>query len=102
MIADLTGLKKEIHAIKKRLTGNPVLEERYIESIPPIVARLAASQSGFAPSSHGPTKTQREQFDIARRELDEISPQVDAIATTKILDLRSRLMALGIELTVGE
>jgi photosystem II stability/assembly factor-like uncharacterized protein len=102
MIADLTGLKKEIHAIKKRLTGNPVLEERFIESVPPIVARLAASQAGFAPSSHGPTKTQREQFDIARRELDEIVPQVDAIATTKIQDLRSRLMALGIELTVGE
>jgi len=101
MLADIDTLKKEIQGIEKRLTGNPVLEERFIEAVPPIAARLAASQSGFVPSTHGPTKTQREQFEIARRELGEVLPQIDAIATTKVDALRSKLAALGIELTAN-
>jgi photosystem II stability/assembly factor-like uncharacterized protein len=98
-LAEVRKLRLELDALRKSLFGNPLEAERYIESIPTPVMRLMASQSGFLPSSHGPTKTQREQFEIASREIDAAIPKVEQSAVQQITALRKKLESLGIELS---
>jgi photosystem II stability/assembly factor-like uncharacterized protein len=88
----------EVQGLKKSLFGNPVKNERYIETIPTPASRLSASQSGFKPSSHGPTKTQRQQFEIAKREIEAIVPKVEQAAGQQVDNLRQKLESLGIDL----
>lgn len=102
LLAEVQKRKKEIETLTKTLFGNPLETERYIESFPTPQARLMATQLGFLPTSHGPTKTHREQFEIATREIEAAIPQVEQAAVQQIGTLRKQLEALGIDLHSNE
>jgi hypothetical protein len=101
LLAEARLLTLEVQGLKRSLFGNPIKTERYIETIPTPASRLSASQSGFRPSSHGPTKTQRQQFEIAKREIEATVPKVEQAAVQKVDNLRQKLEVLGIELTAS-
>jgi hypothetical protein len=93
--ASLDGKKLE-----KQLQGNSILQERYIESVPSPTERLNAVLSGMMSSTHGPTKTHRDQFEICKSEIDAAVPRIDVLVDRTITAIRQKLIAMGYDLQV--
>jgi photosystem II stability/assembly factor-like uncharacterized protein len=102
LLAETLALTLEIDALKKDLFGNPIKSSRFVDTIPTPADRLSNSQSGFLPSNHGPTKTQRQQLEIASRAIEAAVPKVEQSAVQKINNLRLKLEAQGLEVTIPD
>jgi hypothetical protein len=102
LLKEARDLTLEIERLKKSLFGDPIKDERFVESVPTPAMRLMASQQGFLPSNHGPTKTHRQQLDIASREIEAATPKVELSAVQQVNSFRTKLEALGIEITAHE
>ncbi len=99
LLAEVHGLETAIEIYERSLFGNPLLSERYMESVPTPSTRLSSAFFGALGSSHGPTQTHRTQLEIAKQELDEKLPQLDAIVVQPVVGLRAKLEAMGLDLT---
>ena len=86
--------------LEKQLQGNPILGERYIESVPAPAERLSAVLFGMMSSTHGPTKTHREQFEICKTEIDAAVLRIDALVDQTIAAIRQKLIGMGYDLQV--
>ncbi len=86
--------------LEKQLQGNPILAERYIESIPAPAERLNSVLFGMMSSTHGPTKTHRDQFEICKTEIDAAVPRIDGLVDQTIHAIRQKLIAMGYDLQV--
>ena len=99
LLGEIRQLSTEIESTEKILFGNPLLAERFIESVPAPATRVSVVLQGLLSSSHGPTKTHREQLEIARKEIDEMLPKVDPLVDQRVDALRKKLEALGFDLS---
>ncbi len=99
LLGEIRKLSTEIESTEKVLFGNPLLAERFIESVPTPATRVSMVLQGLLSSSHGPTKTHREQLEIARKEIEEIVPKVDPLVDQQVDALRKKLEALGFDLS---
>jgi hypothetical protein len=97
---EIRQAKLDAKKIEKQLLGNPVLQDRYIESIPAPAERLNSVLFGMMSSPHGPTKTHREQFDICKSEIDATLPRIDALVDQTVNAIRQKLTAMGYDLQV--
>ena len=97
---EIRQAKLDAKKIEKQLLGNPVLQDRYIESIPAPAERLNSVLFGMMSSPHGPTKTHREQFDICKSEIDATLPRIDALVDQTVTAIRQKLTAMGYDLQV--
>lgn len=93
--AEIRQAKIDAKKIEKQLLGNPMLQERFIESVPTPAERLNTVLSGVMSSPHGPTKTHREQFEICRNEIDALLPRVESMVDQTISNIRQKLTAMG-------
>jgi chromosome segregation ATPase len=101
LLAELPGLESELESIQKSLRGNPLAVERMIEGIPSPASRL---QSLFAvmESVQGPSKTQKEQLEILRKEISEQAVKIDRLFAERVTPLVKKLEGVGIELRAME
>ena len=86
--------------LEKQLQGNAILQERYIESVPSPAERLSSVLFGMMSSTHGPTKTHRDQFEICKVEIDAAAPRIDALVDQTITAICQKLIAMGYDLQV--
>jgi photosystem II stability/assembly factor-like uncharacterized protein len=86
--------------IEKQLQGNPILLERFVEGIPSPTERLNGVLFGMMSSTHGPTKTHRDQFEICKTEIDAAVPGIDTLVDQTIAAIRQKLIAMGYDLQV--
>jgi hypothetical protein len=85
----------------RRLSGDAVLRERN-ENVPTSIAERVAVAAGAARALVArPTGTQREQYTIARRELDEVSAAERKLAETGVKELEAVLTRIGAPWTPG-
>jgi photosystem II stability/assembly factor-like uncharacterized protein len=90
----------ELQAFQKQLNGDGEKSERRYEEVPSIGGRLSNVLFSVASSTHGPTKTHREQFEIAERELNEVAPKIESFKT-KVEALKAALKSAGLPLVTG-
>ena len=98
--AEIRQATLDAKKLEKQLQGNPILQERYIESVPATAERLNGALFGMMSSTHGPTKTHRDQFEICKTEIDAAVPRVDALVDQTIAAIRQKLIAMGYDLQV--
>jgi len=98
--AEIRQAKLDAQTLEQKLLGNPILQERYIETIPAPAERLNSVLGGMMSSPHGPTKTHREQFEICKTEIDATLPGIDALVDQTISTIRQKLTAMGYDLQV--
>lgn len=91
----------ELKAIRLKLDGDPNKASRFVEAVPTPGQRLGSALFNIASSTHGPTRTHREQADIARRELDELRPAITALLDDRLPALKRQLDAAGLPWTTG-
>jgi hypothetical protein len=85
----------------RRLSGDAALRERN-ENVPTSIAERVAVAAGAARTlAAKPTGTQREQYAIARKELDEVSAAERKLAETGVKELEALLTRLGAPWTPG-
>jgi photosystem II stability/assembly factor-like uncharacterized protein len=98
LLKQVHELKLDVKKLNQRLFGNELKEARAIEDIPSPSSRLMTAMFGTFGSTHGPTKTHREQLQIAEQELGEILPEVDRFYDEKMAQLRKRFEDAGLYL----
>jgi hypothetical protein len=86
--------------VEKQLTGNPILQERFVETVPTPAERLSNVLFGSMGSTHGPTKTHREQFEICKTEIEPALPRIDTLVDQTIAAIRQKVIAMGFDLQV--
>lgn len=98
-LAEISAMRVEVTAFEKSLFGSPILNDRFIEQIPTPANRLSTIMFSAFSSTHGPTKTHREQFEIAKKELSELLPKLEQFLNDRVNAFKKKLEGLGIELT---
>ena len=99
LLAEIVAMQLEISTYEKSLFGSPILSERFIEQTPTPVNRLSNIMFGAFGSTHGPTKTHREQFEIAKKELADALPKLEQFLNERVNGFKKKLEGLGIDLT---
>lgn len=101
-------LIEQARTISKRLTDfdlklNGDSNKRYfaVLSEPTISSRINGVLFGASNSTHGPTQTQREQFEIAQGQLEQASSDLKAFVEDEVLPFRETLDDAGIPWTKG-
>jgi hypothetical protein len=90
----------EAGKIAKEATGNPILKDRFIEAVPAPSERLESVLFGMLSSTHGPTKTHREQYEISKAEIEGLIPRIDTMVDQTIAGLRQKLVGMGYDLQI--
>ena len=101
-------LANEAHKIYLRLQEfnleiNGDSNKRYyrVDSVPTVSSRLNGILFGASNSTHGPTTTHREQFEIARNQLAELTGQFREFIDENVTDYYRRLDEAGVPWTKG-
>lgn len=100
LLSEIRTLELEKTKFEKMMFGSPILNERFIEHVPTASERLNGIIFGAFGSTHGPTKTHREQLEIVKNELNDLIPKIDQFAVEKINSLKQKLESMGIELNI--
>lgn len=100
LLSEIRTLELEKTKFEKMMFGSPILNERFIEHVPTASERLNGIIFGAIGSTHGPTKTHREQLEIVKNELNDLIPKIDQFAVEKINSLKQKLESMGIELNI--
>ena len=94
------ALELQLTELGESLNGDPIKGRLYEEAVPPIQNRIRSVLFGSLGNTYGITKTQREQVDIARQGLEEVTAKLKALLADK-LAFEKRLNDAGVPLTPG-
>lgn len=83
------------------LNGDPVKIERFESTVPSVGNRVGSALFGSFRNTHGVTKTQREQVDIARKEFKTLSAKIRNLVEKDLPEFERRLNDAGIPWTPG-
>ena len=87
--------------VQVKLRGDDTRDERSQESVPSILSRAQVALGGTLSQTHGPTKTFREQYAIARTEFAEVRKTLQKLLKTKLVPLEKQLDEAGAPWTPG-
>jgi photosystem II stability/assembly factor-like uncharacterized protein len=98
--AEIQQAKLDAGRIAKEAKGNPILKDRFIEAVPAPAERLENVLFGMLSSTHGPTRTHREQYEISKAEIEGLIPKIDTMVDQTIAGIRQKLIGMGYDLQV--
>ncbi|MBO6513265.1 MAG: hypothetical protein JJ974_04795 [Phycisphaerales bacterium] len=95
------SMLRRVAQMQERVSGNARRAMANDQGPVSISRRLNVVQTGTRYSTHGPTPTHRESFDIARRALDELKSELDRLIQTDLPRLERKLDEAGVPWTPG-
>jgi len=95
--------KLELQFINARdaLSGDGVRDRYSAEDVPSLSSRLGSVMWGSMGNTHGPTKTQRRQVEIAREEYGALYDTIVKLTEKDLVDLKTELDKAGAPWTPG-
>ena len=87
--------------VQVQLRGDETRDERSQESVPSILSRAQNALGGTLGQTHGPTKTFREQYEIAKTEFADVRKTLQKLLKTKLVPLEKQLDEAGAPWTPG-
>ena len=76
LISDINLLENEMNLIDTALNGNKSKKDVMEKDNPTISNRISIAMRGFSGNSYGPTKTQINSFEIAKKQWNRIKPRI--------------------------
>ena len=76
LISDINLLENEMNHIDTALNGNKSKKDVMEKDNPTISNRISIAMRGFSGNSYGPTKTQINSFEIAKKQWNRIKPRI--------------------------
>lgn len=101
LMQEARELELAIKKAQRALTGDETRESRFIETGPSIMGRLGMIMWGSRGSTYGPTKTHREQYDIAKELFGESVGEIKKLVEEDMPALRGKLDEAEIPWTTG-
>jgi len=83
------------------LTGNKTKTKRQHPTTPSILQRAENALDGSLNSTYGPTKTHREEFEIAQRQMKSLMPELRKMLEDDLPQLQKKLSRAGVPWTSG-
>lgn len=72
-------LRLRMESLDRQLNGDPLKDERWTMAKPGINQRIGRALYGALSGTHGPTKTAIEQYEIGKKQFEEIEPDLKAV-----------------------
>jgi chromosome segregation ATPase len=101
IMAATRKIELAIKALEVELSGDPLKEERYEQTVPSIGSRIGGVLFGSMRNTHGITETQRQQVEIAKADFEEISEKIQKLLTDDLEEFKSSLDDAGVPWTAG-
>ena len=101
LVEKANEIHQQLQAFDLSINGDSNKRTFAVETEPTISGRLNNVLFGVSNSTHGPTQTHREQFEIAKTQLKEKAGEFRDFVENKILPLRTALDAAGVPWTSG-
>ena len=76
LISDITSLENEMNLIDAEIYGNKSKKDVMEKDNPTISSRISIALRGFSGNSYGPTKTQMDSFEIAKKQWERIKNRI--------------------------
>ncbi len=94
-------LELELLDARDLLSGDTTRTSRSHPAVPSIYRRARNALAGSVNSTHGPTKTHRQEYDIARRRHEALAPTLTRLLGPEMAELQKKLEAAGVPWTSG-
>ena len=101
IMAATREIELAIKSLEVELSGDPLKEERYEQTVPSIGSRIGGVLFGSMRNTHGITETQKEQIEIARTDYEEISVKIQKLLSEDLEEFKSSLDEAGVPWTAG-
>lgn len=94
------NLKQELLDLDEQMNGNKSKDQIGEKNNPTVSYRLRAAQTGRNNITYGPTANHKRSFELAKKQLDAIEPNVAEIINIRIPDLQKKLAESGAPIVV--
>ena len=86
---------------QQKINGDPTRGERFENGYPSISSRIGNALFGTFRHSHGPTGTNRQQYEIAKEEFEEVADEIKSVLEDDFESLKEALDDAGVPWTSG-
>jgi hypothetical protein len=100
LLEQTRGLERKLKDVRKSLVGGTVISQHNEPDRISIANRANSAMSG-AGSTYGPTKTHREDYEIAKEEFEAVLGKVKRLIEGDFVNLQKNLEAAGLPWTSG-
>ena len=100
LLEQTRGLELKLKDIRKSLAGGTVISQHNEPDRVSVANRVNSAMSG-AGSTYGPTKTQRQDYEIAKQEFEAVLGKVKRLIEGDFVNLQRNLEAAGLPWTSG-
>jgi photosystem II stability/assembly factor-like uncharacterized protein len=100
LVEQARGLELKLRDIRETLGGGTVISQHSEPDRISIMNRISSAMSG-ARTTYGPTKTNRQDFEIAKEEFEAVHGQVKRLVEGDFVNLQKKLEAAGLPWTAG-
>ena len=101
LVTQATSIKAKLSAFDLKVNGDANKQTYAVETEPTISGRLNNVLFGASNSTHGPSQTQREQYQIAIGQLSTVSEEFKTFVQAEFVPLREALDNAGVPWTKG-
>ncbi len=101
LIAQASEIEKRLQTFDLKVNGDSNKGYYAVEQEPTISSRLNNVLFGASNSTHGPTQTHRQQFEIAVKQLDTIAGEFQDFVSDQMIPFRESLDEAGLPWTKG-
>ncbi len=101
LLAQAQKFKAKLMTFTEELSGDELRKSKHAESEPGIDSRLRNAASGAVKSIHGPTKTHRQQFEIAKDRFNKIKKDIRKVVEVDLEQFEKKLDKAGLPWTPG-
>ena len=101
MVANGEALKLRMEAFVRRLNGDELKDERWVQTEPGIRSRIQRALFGSLQGTHGPTQSTRQQFEIGKQQYAEIEDELRKLIGDEMEAFEAAVDKAGIPWTPG-
>lgn len=101
LLDQVRDVELKLIAAREKISGDPTRGQRFENGYPSISSRIGNALFGTFRSSHGPTETNRQQYEIAREEFDDVVDEIRSVLDDDLEALKEALDEAGVPWTSG-
>ena len=101
LASDFKKIESLLIEIDRELNGDQTLIKRNESYLPSISSRMNTLVYGLWSTSSGPTNTQKEQYEICRKNLQNLLPKLELLIIKDIRNIENLLEKAGAPWTPG-
>jgi hypothetical protein len=101
LLAEAREIELKLRDAVEALTGDPARRKRHEDVPPSVLGRVQNAVAESSDASHGPTRTQRQDYEIALEEYQAAVDRLKELIEAKLPELYRKVEAAGVPWTPG-